>query len=215
MIQAEDTVQPGYWLRHLTNAPELLWRYLEEITPDPLGNPDVVVLKFSNGDGERLLKAHTAIINNAMLYGDPRRMWDISEEKPASNIATDRTVPYWLCEGKLVELTEHSTPTERWIEATLDGYSGRQIVEIPLALASKLEDGLVAGVQVEVVTPPLATGEPGIAEVRVGNQVWTCGQEVPVTRGFLDAYGIVEEADRTGCCIVPFVHLDRPTGDPA
>lgn len=209
-MTATETVQPGQWLRHLTNAPERLWRYLEEITPDPLGNPDVVVLKFSNGDAERLLKGHTAIVNNVMFDGPPRRMWDISEEKPASDIATDRTVPSWLCVGKLVELMEHRTSTERWVEATLDGYSGRQIVEIPLALANQLEDQLVPGVLVQVVTPPLANGAPGFAEVRVGNQVWTCEPQEPITRGFLDHYSIVEEADRTGCCIVPFVPMGNP-----
>lgn len=204
-----ETIQVGQWLRHLTNAPERPWRYLEEIADDPFGNPEFVVLKFSNGDGARRHVRHLAVVNDAM-FDTAHRMWDISDEKPSEGyIATGSTAPQWLCEGELIGLIERTAREESWIEATLDGYSGRQVVEIPADALQALRSDLVAGAKVEVIVPPLSSGVPGIIEVRVAGRTWTSGDGVPVTRGFLDAYRIVEEADRTGCEIVAFVHLDR------
>jgi hypothetical protein len=208
MAFTTETVHAGQWVRHLTNAPERPWRYLEEIADDPFGNPDVVVLKFSNGDGDRLHAGHLAVINDAM-FDTAQRMWDVSDEKPSEGyVAAGSTAPRWLCEGKLVGLIERTTREESWIEATLDGLSGRQVVEIPTEALQALRSELVAGAKVEVIVPPLSSGVPGIIEVRAAGRTWTSRDGVPVTRGFLNAYQIVEEADRTRCDIVAFVYLD-------
>lgn len=209
MTAGEMTVRPGQWLRHLTNAPERPWRYLEEITPDPLGNSTFVVLKFSNGDGERMSHEATKIFNGTM-FDSAQIMWEISDGEPVDDVATKRLTGFWLTLGELVSLEDCDSGFETWSEARLRGEHGEFLVEIPAAALEQLHGDLTLDAQVEVVTPALSTGEPGILEVRVGSKVWADPAGVPVTRGFLDKYDLVAKADESGCDIVPHVCLDHP-----
>jgi hypothetical protein len=205
-----EQIQVGQWVLHLTNAPEdeKLWRRLDAIDPDPFGNPDVVVLKFSNGDGDRLHRDHLDIVNGAM-FDTPCAMWEVRDTEPTDRIATRRLASRWLCEGELIELKQYYDADEQWTEATLNGYGGRQVTEIPAEALNALHSHLVTGTWVAVVVPALSSGMPGITEVRVDGHRWSSEEGVPVSRGFLNAYRIVEEADHRGARIVAFAHLDH------
>lgn len=210
MTTTSQTVRPGQWLRHLTNASEKPWRYLEEIAPDPFGNPDMVVLKFGNGDGARLSLKQIQIVNDAWMPGNYRTMWEVSETEPAEGVATERTASKWLAAGRLVQLTERAGADGRWVEALLDGGRfGETLVEMPTEALDVLRDVLVPGVEVEVIAPALRTGVPGIVEVRTDARTWKSDDGIPVSRGFLNAYGLVAKADGSGCAIVPFVPQPR------
>lgn len=205
MSAATDTVQPGQWLLHLTNAPDKKWRYLEEITPDPFGYPDMVVLKFSNGDGDRLHEGHLLVVNDQLFLGPPRVMWEVSETKPAEGVAIGRTASRWLTKGKLTELTERTDGDEQWVEAKLDGGRfGVHIVELPATPREDLAEELVLGVEVEMVTPALSDGTPGVTEVTAGGRTWADPDGVPISRGFLAAHDLIAEA-YPNCAIVPHV----------
>jgi len=200
------TVRPGQWLRFQNANPNNQWRLLEEIAPDPFGNPDMVVLKFSNGDGDRRPAKRLAIVDET---GDT--WWEVSETQPAKDVAIKRTASQWMAFGRLVALTERGDASGRWIEALLDGGRfGTNIVEIPAQVVEESLGILVPGVEVEVIVPELGTGVPGITEVRTADGwKWTSAEGIPVSRGFLDAYDIVTEADATECVVVAFVHPEN------
>lgn len=204
-MQAE-TVRPGQWLRHLTNNPSRPWRLLEEIVDDPFARPGMVVLKFANGDGLRLHTRNLSLVVDNEITGRPQIMWTVSNEEPREGVATGRTTSQWLTAGTLTEVAERSQDGETWLEARLEGYHGNFLIEIPAEVRDYFGDDLAVGAQVEAITPALSSGVPGVTEVRVAGRTWKSADGIPVSIGFLESHGLIDEAGDQ-CSIVAHAQI--------